>query len=202
MPYKDPEKIKAAKQRSAAKHRERENAKRLARYHAHTPEERAKFVERQRNSRRNNPEKALARVKRYQKRNEERLIEYRAEHYKEGGKELKTEYRRQNPHIYRLAGIRSRCRQLGIPFNLNKKWYDETYTGLCELTGISFQQRIDGKAGHTNLSASVDRIDADKGYIVGNVRWVLMCINAFRGNGTDEEMFTVAKALVQHASKC
>ncbi len=49
----------------------------------------------------------------------------------------------------------------------------------CALSGLPI---IFGRNGHRNeTSASLDRIDNDKGYIKDNVRWVLKDINMIRG---------------------
>lgn len=50
----------------------------------------------------------------------------------------------------------------------------------CALTNLPLDF---GRNGHRNeTSASLDRIDNDKGYLEGNVRWVLKDINMIRGS--------------------
>lgn len=50
----------------------------------------------------------------------------------------------------------------------------------CSLTDLPLDF---GRNGHRNeTTASLDRIDNDKGYIEGNVRWVLKDINMIRGS--------------------
>jgi len=67
----------------------------------------------------------------------------------------------------------------------------------CALTGIPFYSDEGTQKGvHSWSSPSMDRLDYKKGYTIGNVRIVLFCINSFRGRMTDNEMYTVAEALL------
>ena len=52
------------------------------------------------------------------------------------------------------------------------------------------------KGGAMPLSCSVDRIDQQVGYVVGNVRLVCFAVNSFRGQMSDEETLVMAKAIV------
>lgn len=65
--------------------------------------------------------------------------------------------------------------------------------GKCAITGIPFAEQ--GGMPRWN-TASRDRIDPDGGYVKENVRLVLFCVNAFKGRMTDEDVLSVAKAIV------
>lgn len=65
--------------------------------------------------------------------------------------------------------------------------------GICALSGL----RMTWATGRSEAtSISMDRIDAAKGYIDGNVRLICMSVNAFRGTMNDQELLKFATALV------
>lgn len=64
----------------------------------------------------------------------------------------------------------------------------------CALTGLEFWSG--SKGSFKPRSPSKDRIRADGPYTADNVRIVLYGVNALRGNGTDDEMYEVAAALL------
>ena len=49
-------------------------------------------------------------------------------------------------------------------------------------------------------TASLDRIDSSKGYIKGNIQWVLKDINLMKGS-TDEDYFKFLCGLVKNKNK-
>lgn len=69
--------------------------------------------------------------------------------------------------------------------------------GKCELTGIPFEKTTNPGVCHAK-SLSIDRVDPALGYVFENVRLVLYCVNAFKGSGTDEEMFEIARLLLRN----
>lgn len=93
--------------------------------------------------------------------------------------------------IFNAAKIRSYKR--GTEFNLTREWCRVRWTGFCELTGIRFN--LEGVKGGLFASPSIDRIDNGRGYLQDNCRFILNCINHFKGRGTDDEMFRIAKIL-------
>lgn len=68
----------------------------------------------------------------------------------------------------------------------------------CALTGLRFWSTPE-RFGPT--IPSIDRIDARAGYTEGNVRIVLLGVNALRGCGTDAEMLRIARALIKHEGR-
>lgn len=49
----------------------------------------------------------------------------------------------------------------------------------------------------TRFSISIDRIKPELGYVPGNVRFLLAGVNDLKGTGTDEDVLTIAHALVE-----
>jgi hypothetical protein len=66
----------------------------------------------------------------------------------------------------------------------------------CALTHIPFDvdYRTEG-AGGTHLAPSPDRIEPGRGYVPGNVRWVLWAINRAKGEMPDELFLRICCAI-------
>ena len=73
--------------------------------------------------------------------------------------------------------------------------------GVCALTGqkLQFATRI-----YTDQTASLDRIDSNKGYIENNLQWVHKDLNKMKLNKSDEEFIEICKMVVMYrgGSKC
>ena len=77
----------------------------------------------------------------------------------------------------------------------------ESQNGTCPFTGFALDLRTykdqDNKLNPLNInSASLDRIDNNKGYIIGNVRFVSVMLNFARNKFSDEDVIKFAKAIV------
>lgn len=92
-------------------------------------------------------------------------------------------------------GARNRALRKHLPFDLTREWCEEIWTGRCALTHIDFQ--FGSSRLHSPFSPSIDRIDASRGYTKDNCRFVLFSVNSFKGKGTDLDVFTIAKAIVE-----
>ena len=74
--------------------------------------------------------------------------------------------------------------------------------GCCALTGIKMTWGTGLQNGiPLPTSISIDRIKPELGYVSGNVRLILFCINSFRLSMTDAEMRKVARALLKGKKK-
>ncbi len=71
----------------------------------------------------------------------------------------------------------------------------ECQNGKCALSGI---EMVCGKGKTLWNSMSIDRINSELGYTLENVRLVCFCINAFRGQMTDNEFDEVITKLYNH----
>lgn len=143
-------------------------------------------------------ENAAARYKANRPKIVEQLRKWRTAH-REHFREATRRYRHSKPCWNAVGVARARARKSGFEFDLTREWCDARQTTVCELTGIPFQ-RYEGcghKAGP--LSVSIDRIDNARGYLRDNCRFVLWAINRFKGDGDDETMLTIARALVAKA---
>lgn len=97
-----------------------------------------------------------------------------------------------------LERIRSKCKKLGLEFNLTED--DIDIPTLCPVLGRplkfgversqSYERR--GNAPPTDDSPSVDRIDPSKGYTKDNIVVVSWRANRIKGNATIEELRMIA----------
>jgi len=104
------------------------------------------------------------------------------------GKLSKTKY----------SEIKRQARQRKKEFNVSMEYLWDLYEKQqekCALTGLSLTF---GRNGHRNeTTASLDRIDNNKGYIKNNVRWVLKDINMIRGNYNSEYFIQLCNAVAK-----
>ena len=100
-----------------------------------------------------------------------------------------------SPWFKLLASARARAKKYKLPFDLTEEWAKSRWTGECELTHIPFRTDQRG-SGPKNFAASIDQIAARKGYTQDNCRFVLWAVNALKHDGTDEDMYLVAAALM------
>jgi hypothetical protein len=63
----------------------------------------------------------------------------------------------------------------------------------CAVTGLPLTMTRDGH----KQTASLDRIDSEKGYVEGNVRWVHTRINLMRLDMTDAEFIRWCKLVAE-----
>lgn len=79
---------------------------------------------------------------------------------------------------------------------LVQMWKDQD--GKCAITGLTMTWRR-GKRFDTSIS--IDRVDQSIGYERSNLRLICDSVNRFRGDGSDAEMLTMARAIVDNMSK-
>lgn len=104
-----------------------------------------------------------------------------------------------------ISGIRCRAkgkkitknRPIGIEFNISAKYLWDlfiTQNKKCALTGLSLTMVASYAGENRKLqTASLDRIDNNKGYIEGNVRWLHKDINKMRGPHSDQKFIEYCK---------
>lgn len=96
-----------------------------------------------------------------------------------------------------------RCaRQRNKQFNLTLEYLEEVWqlqNGKCPFTGFDLELRnYDKNDNKLNIkSASLDRIDNSKGYIIGNIRFVSVMFNYARNKFTDQEVLDFAQAIIR-----
>lgn len=112
-----------------------------------------------------------------------------------------------------LTRVKTRARSRNIPFKLNQQILLDLWNkqeGKCALSGLpmtisksyTFKDRRDkpnkvGKARYIQ-TASLDRINPNKGYVEGNVRWTHIAPNIMRSGMTDDEFYHYIESIYNH----
>lgn len=91
------------------------------------------------------------------------------------GKGLYKKKDELSPFRYYLRKAKTRGKELNITLEYLKQIWDNQ-NGICPYSGINLIHHKE-KGNDMFLSASLDRIDSKKGYIIGNVQFVSLCIN-------------------------
>ncbi len=105
-------------------------------------------------------------------------------------------------HGENLNGIRMSAERRGLEYSVSKEYLMDLYlkqNRKCALSGIEikFGQKYHG----TETTASLDRINNDKGYIEGNVQWLHKAINWMKQDYTQEEFIEYC-SLVTRSQQC
>ena len=157
-----------------------------------TPEEkRRKATEATRRWRAKQPKRPLTERERAAGR--ERGARWRARHPEKTKGRYDPTARLRRPWT-RSYGVRqAHAKKKGIPFTIRTPDLKAAWTGKCAVTGLPFDLRAGtGAAGARPFSPSLDRIKPARGYVPGNIRFVLNCVNMFKGTMNDRLMARVA----------
>lgn len=73
--------------------------------------------------------------------------------------------------------------------------------GACMLTGIAWDYAPCPRTGRRAWIPSLDRIDSQKGYVIGNVRLVCAAVNIALNAFGDEVLMRIARAMTQHRKR-
>ena len=112
-------------------------------------------------------------------------------------KHIREDYRNFGRHFFNVVfkGAKKRNKnKLKKPFTITKDYLKEIFPyedRRCPVLGIEFKVR-DGSGPAFN-SATIDRIDNDKGYEIGNVIWVCNKVNQIKNYSTPDEIIKVGK---------
>lgn len=167
------------------KNREKIRAEANRKY-AEDPETRQKYVGYMRKRREENPEQVRAINAKNRAKPENRVAAT------ELSRDWRQEMRANQPWRLTLQAARKRAKARGAPFDLTDEWAKARWTGCCEVSGLPFTY---GPLQAWS-SPSLDQIVPQGGYTQDNARFVLWCVNAFKGQYSDAEVFCVAAAIV------
>lgn len=100
-------------------------------------------------------------------------------------------------------GINKRKKVSKLPFTITVDYlynlYNET-NGRCALSGEEIEFDKNKQIRYQNLS--IDRIDSNKGYEIGNIQLVDKRINMMKGTLSNDEFIDLCKKIVEFNSKC
>lgn len=100
-----------------------------------------------------------------------------------------------------LCGIRKSAKDRNIDFNVSKEYLWELFllqNRRCNLSGLelTFGTKIGNRI--EDKTASLDRIDSNKGYLEGNVQWVHKNINLIKWSFSQEYFINLCEQIVEH----
>lgn len=121
-----------------------------------------------------------------------------SEAYKERKRRDNRTWRENHPARHVFIHTRGNAAKKSIPFELTLDWVEERFAaGVCEVTGLALVMTEAYSHGHKHpFRPTIDRIDNSKGYAPGNCRVVCWIFNLAKADWTDEEVFTMARALI------
>lgn len=94
-----------------------------------------------------------------------------------------------------LFAAYQRAVRRGDPFDLEEiDDLVETAGGRCQVTGIPFSDAVVGECRTRPWVPTVDRIDATKGYVKGNMRLVCWAANLALADWGDDVFWTLVEA--------
>lgn len=81
----------------------------------------------------------------------------------------------------------------GIDWKINLEQFVGDYNGVCTMTGWELSME------YKETTASLDRIDPDKGYEVGNLQWVHTMVNMAKRKYTQKKFVEMCIAVAEKA---
>lgn len=98
-----------------------------------------------------------------------------------------------------LEKVKKRAIKSNFEFNLDLEYLMSIFNGKCSLSGLPIQFGKHWKLKLSDQTASLDRIDNTKGYIIGNVQWVHKQVNFMKGTMEQTKFIEFCKLI---SSKC
>jgi hypothetical protein len=113
----------------------------------------------------------------------------------EGAKTAKDRWKARDPKwawvVGAVGGARVRAKYSGLDFDLTNDYVASLTPDTCPALGVPLS--FGGTGRPVAESASIDRIDPAKGYVIGNVAVISRRANAIKSDATAEEIMRVAQ---------
>ncbi len=97
--------------------------------------------------------------------------------------------------------IKMRALKKQMDFQMTIKDANDLYIAQnkkCALSGIEITLGEMGKRTKVRFTASLDRIDSQKGYIIGNIQWVHKDINRMKSHYDQNYFISICKQIAQN----
>ena len=109
---------------------------------------------------------------------------------------MTEERREQHDRKQNLCDTGYRAKKKGIPFELTLDYINEIWPdgNKCPVFGIPF---VRGKGEQCPASPTLDRIEPNKGYTIGNVQVISALANRIKTDATAAEVMIVAQYLIK-----
>jgi hypothetical protein len=98
------------------------------------------------------------------------------------------------PFYRKAVAKKAECKLKGIDFDLTEDHLMSVWVDVCPILGVP----LDISAKKTDkYSPHLDRINPEKGYVVGNVQWLSGRANRLKNNITEDELRRLNKWLAK-----
>jgi hypothetical protein len=98
--------------------------------------------------------------------------------------------------------IESNAKKRGLEFNIDIDYLYNLYLNQnkkCALTGVDINIVSTSVRVKYHLNtASLDRINSDVGYVIGNVRWLHKSINQLKSDLSDDDLIYMCNLIIKH----
>lgn len=121
---------------------------------------------------------------------------------------IKTKYTRKPDELsnfrWYLKVVRKTHKERNLEYDIDLNYLQELWeqqNGICPFTKQKLELKTHSKTQNTvnrPYQASIDRIDNNKGYIKGNIRFVSLMYNFCRNVFTDEQVLEFCKQVVEN----
>ncbi len=78
----------------------------------------------------------------------------------------------------------------------NMKYLDSIANNYCAISGLPITYRV--LCRQKTATASLDRIDSSKGYLIGNVQWIHKDVNRLKMDMDEQKLFNLSKSIYLH----
>ena len=123
--------------------------------------------------------------------------QWTSENNPRGKRWKKDEY---SPFREYMRRIKNRKRDSGREVDVDKEYLKEVFEqqkGVCIYSGVALKHPAEGKSNQLT-TASVDRIDSNKGYVKGNIQFTSIVCNHAKNGMSDTEMKEWIKLLKEN----
>lgn len=99
-----------------------------------------------------------------------------------------------------FTNIKKNAERRNIPFNITIEYLWDVFLkqdGLCVLSGqkLNFGRIVKDRNGK---NASVDRINSNLGYEVGNIQWIDKKINIMKNNMDEKQFLSICEQIIKY----
>lgn len=105
--------------------------------------------------------------------------------------------RMKNPKRYILKRVQASAKRRGLDFDLTEQDIPEIPDFCPVFPWLRLAYDV-GKGPVKPYTATLDRLDSEKGYIVGNIRFISHAANLFKSDMTKEQLLSFVQGLQKY----
>jgi hypothetical protein len=99
-----------------------------------------------------------------------------------------------------LRKARKRSQKRRVPFNIDKDYLIDLFekqNGRCYYSGLNLNMVKEDRLINDPMKMSLDCIDPDRGYTIGNVVWCAYCVNVFKQKMSVNQMIDICGGIIK-----